>query len=47
MQPDDVRELTDLFEEVRYGDREVTAERERRATDALRRIEESYAEEEQ
>ncbi len=45
MDPDDVRELTDLFEEVRYGNREVTAERERRATDALRRIEESYAEE--
>lgn len=41
--PDDVRELTDLFEEVRYGDRAVTAERERRAADALRRIEESYA----
>jgi hypothetical protein len=47
MQPDDVRELTDLFEEVRYGNREVTAERERRATDALRRIEASYAEEEE
>jgi hypothetical protein len=46
MQPDDVRELTDLFEEVRYGDRDVTEERERRATDALRRIEDSYAEEE-
>jgi hypothetical protein len=44
MAPDDVRELTDLFEEVRYGDREVTEERERRAADALRRIEESYAE---
>ncbi|MBP1986343.1 DUF4129 domain-containing protein [Halolamina salifodinae] len=44
MAPDDVRELTDLFEEVRYGDRAVTAERERRAADALRRIEESYAE---
>lgn len=44
MASDDVRELTDLFEEVRYGDREVTAERERRAADALRRIEESYAE---
>jgi hypothetical protein len=43
MEPDDVRELTDLFEEVRYGDREVTPEREQRATEALRRIEESYA----
>ena len=47
MAPDDVRELTDLFEEVRYGDREVTEERERRAADALRRIEASYAEEEE
>lgn len=47
MAPDDVRELTDLFEEVRYGDRAVTEERERRAADALRRIEESYAEAEE
>ncbi|QKY20852.1 DUF4129 domain-containing protein [Halolamina sp. CBA1230] len=45
MSPDDVRELTDLFEEVRYGDHEVTEEREQRATAALRRIESSYAEE--
>lgn len=45
MEPDDVRELTELFEEIRYGDRDVTEERERRATAALRRIEESYAEE--
>lgn len=44
MAPDDVGELTDLFEEVRYGDRAVTDEREARATAALRRIEESYAE---
>lgn len=47
MDPDDVRELTDLFEEVRYGDREVTETREQRATAALRRIEESYAEDEE
>ncbi|MFW5938941.1 MAG: DUF4129 domain-containing protein [Halolamina sp.] len=45
MEREDVGELTDLFEEVRYGDREVTVEREQRATAALRRIEESYAEE--
>ncbi|WP_053946928.1 DUF4129 domain-containing protein [Halolamina sediminis] len=45
MEPDDVRELTDLFEEVRYGDQKVTDEREKRATAALRRIEDSYAEE--
>ncbi|NHX34965.1 MULTISPECIES: DUF4129 domain-containing protein [Halolamina] len=47
MAPDDVNELTDLFEEVRYGNREVTADREQRATAALRRIEESYAEAEE
>ncbi len=47
MAPDDVNELTDLFEEVRYGDRDVTEDRERRATAALRRIEESYAEAEE
>lgn len=39
----DVRELTWLFEEVRYGDASVTEERERRARDALRRIESAYA----
>ena len=47
MTPDDVRELTGLFEEVRYGDRPVTEEREERATTALRRIEESYATEDE
>lgn len=41
---DDVRELTWLFEAVRYGDAPVTEERERRAQDALRRIEAAYAE---
>lgn len=39
----DVGELTDLFETVRYGTAEVTPERERRAVDALRRIERQYA----
>ena len=43
MVPDDVRELTWLFEEVRYGDAGVTDEREQRASDALRRIQETYA----
>jgi hypothetical protein len=41
---EDVRELTTLFERVRYGDEPVSAEREQRAEDALRRIEETYAE---
>lgn len=35
---DDVAELTALFEEVRYGDAPPTADRERRAVAALRRI---------
>ena len=43
MDGDDVRELTWLFEEVRYGDAAVTDEREQRAHDALRRIESAYA----
>jgi hypothetical protein len=42
----DVEELTALFEEVRYGGAEPTPERERRAVDALRRIESAYAGEE-
>lgn len=40
--PDDVRELTDLFEAVRYGGESPTADREKRALDVLRRIEASY-----
>jgi len=40
---DDVEELTWLFEEVRYGGREATADRESRAVEALRRIESAYA----
>ena len=39
----DVRELTTLFEEARYGDYAVTDERESRAVAALRRIESQYA----
>lgn len=45
MRPDDVYELTRLFEEVRYGGESPTEERERRAVEALRRIESEYAEE--
>lgn len=43
MDADDVSELTDLFEAVRYGGVAPTAERERRAVGALRRIEDEYA----
>lgn len=43
--PEDVRGLTRLFEEVRYGDREPTPVREDRAVTLLRRIEDRYAEE--
>lgn len=42
LDPDRVDELTDLFEAVRYGDREVTEERERRAIEALREIEREH-----
>jgi hypothetical protein len=42
MAPGDVDELTDLFEAVRYGARDVTDDREQRAVDALRRIESTY-----
>jgi hypothetical protein len=38
----DVAELTDLFEEVRYGGYEATEDREQRAVEALRRIESAY-----
>lgn len=44
MARDDVAELTGLFEEVRYGEAEITPERERRAVEALRRVEEAYGE---
>lgn len=43
MARDDVAELTDLFEAVRYGGADATAEREERALAALRRIESTYA----
>jgi len=45
MDPDDVAQLTDLFEAVRYGGEAPTEERVRRAREALRRIERTYAEE--
>lgn len=47
MAREDVADLTRLFEEVRYGDRPATPEREERALAALRRIEEGYAEPEE
>jgi hypothetical protein len=43
MRREDVDELTALFEEVRYGGAAPTEDRERRAVDALRRIEDEYA----
>lgn len=43
MDPDDVGELTGLFHEVRYGGADATEEREQRAIDALRHIEDEYA----
>jgi len=43
LEADDVETLTDLFREVRYGEATVTADRERRARDTLRRIEATYA----
>lgn len=39
----DVSDLTDLFEAVRYGTLETTRAREERAIDTLRRIESTYA----
>lgn len=42
MNPRDVSELTRLFEDVRYGEY-TPADRESRAVDALRRIEDAYA----
>lgn len=44
MDRDDVAALTDLFEETRYGDYEVTEGRERAAVAALRDIEATYGE---
>ena len=42
MAPEDVSELTRLFEAVRYGGEAVTDDRERRAVTVLRRIESKY-----
>ena len=42
MRPSHVEALTDLFEGVRYGHHETTTERETRAIETLRRIEETY-----
>ncbi len=42
MAADDVRELTRLFETVRYGGKTATDAREERAVDVLRRIESTY-----
>ena len=44
LSPDDVRELTRLFERVRYGGESATADREERAVQVLRRIESTYGE---
>ncbi len=43
MNGDDVDRLTELFDEVRYGGREATPEREREAVSLLRSIEAAYA----
>lgn len=43
---DDVRELTRLFEDVRYGNSAPSAEREQRAIRIFRRIEDQYTEDE-
>ncbi|PSP77856.1 hypothetical protein BRC81_09260 [Halobacteriales archaeon QS_1_68_20] len=42
MDAEDVDELVDTFEAVRYGGHDPTADREQRAIDALRGIEETY-----
>jgi len=46
MDPEHVSTLTSLFEAVRYGDAEPTPAREKRAIQALRAIEDAYAEDE-
>ncbi|NUC71844.1 DUF4129 domain-containing protein [Haloterrigena sp. SYSU A558-1] len=43
LDPSHVDELRTMFEDVRYGDRSVTDDRERRAVELLRRIEATYA----
>ncbi len=43
MNDGDVERLTELFDEVRYGGREATPEREREAVSLLRSVEDEYA----
>lgn len=43
LNPEDVSELTELFEEVRYGTTDVTPAQEDRAREALRRIEQTHS----
>lgn len=43
LRPDDVDELTRLFEDVRYGGRTASSDDERRSVTLLRRIEDDYA----
>lgn len=45
MDPADVEELTALFEDVRYGDRPVSTDREEQAIEVLRRIEHHFSDE--
>ncbi len=45
VEPEPVDRLTDVFERVRYGGADPTGERERRAVEALRRIEAAHGEE--
>ncbi|QLK27768.2 DUF4129 domain-containing protein [Natrinema zhouii] len=42
LDPSHVEELRTMFEDVRYGDRPITDDRERRAVELLRRIEATY-----
>ncbi len=44
VEPEPVERLTDVFERVRYGGADPTGDRERRAVDALRRIEAAHRE---
>jgi len=44
LSPEDVHDLTDLFETVRYGNEPVTEQRRQRARETLRRIETAYGE---
>lgn len=46
MSQDDVHELTRLFEDVRYGNADASAEREQQAIGIFRRIEAQYTEDE-